>query len=75
MRTKNDEKPFRCKIGLHKDIKLPKTKDIIDPKVGPKDPRTDEERTRKDVEVGICVLCGREVEWWNQWDVSGLDCI
>lgn len=62
-------KPFFCKIGFHIYISAG-IRDVITPKVGPYDPRSDAQRTTKSL-VDVCAQCGKtrqfptgvEVDW------------
>lgn len=62
------KKPFLCRTGLWHSWLFTGHEDILYPKAGPYDPRTDEQRTyRRDMQV--CVNCGEKREMPDYWSV------
>jgi len=50
-----------CRFGLHRWVMCCLNRTITHPKLGPYDPRTDEQRTRQ-YEMDVCAQCGEERE-------------
>ena len=57
-RAGKTNKPFLCRIGLHVYM-FKEDRDVVEPKRGPFDPRSEEGRTYKE-SFDVCVCCGAE---------------